>query len=492
MADSKISALTSKATPIGADITNILDSAAANADKKVTLASLPVSTATQTAIDAKVTDAIVNGVTTVAPSQNAVFDALALKEDVANKDTDGTLAANSDTKYASQKATKTYADTKAALAGATFTGNISVVKAAGNSDITIEAAAATDAKDLSFKTGGLHRFVLRVDAAADNLNLRRYDDAGAFIDSPIQITRSTGAVQVDGSTLSTNTTAPNATVPVATIAATNSASDVDVALVSKGTGAILAQVPDSTSTGGNKRGTNAVDLQMNRTTAAMVASGNYSFVVGSRNSASGTYSAAFGFNNTASAQSAIAIGNGCSASANGSFAAGVSSSANGVNSTAMGNGALTGILQGVYAYASGFFAGAGDSQFRMWDIKASTTDATATQLTLAGISAGSTSRVLLSNNTAFAFQGVIVGKQSGSTNCVAWKIEGLIVRGANAASTTLVGTPTITAIDNTAAWGTPTVTADTTNGTLKVEVVGSAATNIRWTCTLRTTEILYA
>lgn len=31
-------------------------------------------------------------------------------ENVANKDTDGTLAANSDTKYASQKATKTYAD----------------------------------------------------------------------------------------------------------------------------------------------------------------------------------------------------------------------------------------------------------------------------------------------------------------------------------------------------------------------------------------------
>jgi hypothetical protein len=36
----------------------------------------PVSTAQQSAIDAKVTDAIADGVTTVAPSQNAVFDAL--------------------------------------------------------------------------------------------------------------------------------------------------------------------------------------------------------------------------------------------------------------------------------------------------------------------------------------------------------------------------------------------------------------------------------
>jgi len=42
-------------------------------------ANKPVSTAQQTAIDAKVADSITNGVTTIAPSQNAVFDALALK-----------------------------------------------------------------------------------------------------------------------------------------------------------------------------------------------------------------------------------------------------------------------------------------------------------------------------------------------------------------------------------------------------------------------------
>lgn len=83
---------------------------------------------------AAVADAIVNGVVDVAPSQNAVFDALALKEDLANKDTDGTLAANSDTKYASQKATKTYVDTSVGavpaawkLSGNAGTGGASVV-----------------------------------------------------------------------------------------------------------------------------------------------------------------------------------------------------------------------------------------------------------------------------------------------------------------------------------------------------------------------------
>jgi hypothetical protein len=52
-------------------------------------------------------------------------------ESSANKDTDGTLAADSDTKYASQKATKTYADTKLA-------------KSANLSDLANAAAARTN------------------------------------------------------------------------------------------------------------------------------------------------------------------------------------------------------------------------------------------------------------------------------------------------------------------------------------------------------------
>ena len=55
MPNSKISALPSKAVPIGADITNILDSASANADKKITLSSLPISTTAQTALNLKLT-----------------------------------------------------------------------------------------------------------------------------------------------------------------------------------------------------------------------------------------------------------------------------------------------------------------------------------------------------------------------------------------------------------------------------------------------------
>ncbi len=62
-----------------------------------------------------------DGVTAVSPSKNAVYDkieavvtSVAASELLANKDTDGTLATNSDTKYPSQKAAKTYMDAKVA------------------------------------------------------------------------------------------------------------------------------------------------------------------------------------------------------------------------------------------------------------------------------------------------------------------------------------------------------------------------------------------
>ena len=78
---------------------------AANSDSKIA-----TQKATKTYADSKVEDAINDGTTDKAPSENAVFDALALKIPTSYLDTDGTLAANSDSKIASQKATKTYVD----------------------------------------------------------------------------------------------------------------------------------------------------------------------------------------------------------------------------------------------------------------------------------------------------------------------------------------------------------------------------------------------
>ena len=71
--------------------------------------------------------------------------------------------------------------------------------------------------------------------------------------------------------------------------------DMDIALAAKGTGATLAQVPDGTATGGDKRGIYATDWQKRRTLSTQVASGTYSFVGGGQNNiANGNYSVVCG------------------------------------------------------------------------------------------------------------------------------------------------------------------------------------------------------
>jgi hypothetical protein len=107
-------------------------------------------------------------------------------------------------------------------------------------------------------------------------------------------------------TFSVSSAVPNATVNVAKIASAVSTTDGDIALSPKGTGAILAQVPDGTSAGGNKRGGGAVDWQIIRSLSESVASGSGSVISG-------------GFYNKSTAdQSVVAGGSANAATGNGS------------------------------------------------------------------------------------------------------------------------------------------------------------------------------
>jgi hypothetical protein len=120
-----------------------------------------------------------------------------------------------------------------------------------------------------------------------------------------------------------------------------------------------------------------------------------------------------------------------------------------------------------------------------------TTDATPEALTSNNAAAGTTNQVILPNNSAYAFHGTIVARQQASqgTASAAWKIEGLIRREGNAGATVLVNSAT-TVLDNTPDWG-MALSANTTNGGLKIEVTGAAATNIRWVATVHTSEVTY-
>lgn len=364
-----------------------------------------------------------------------------------------------------------------------------------------------------------------------------YTVASLTAGTGISITPGAGSITITSTgaltnwTEAVNTAAPNATIPVVSFTATNAASSVDAALVSKGTGAILAQVPDGTSTAGNKRGSNAVDWQMARTLATHVASGARSVLSGgsgntaggadsvvsggASNTASGQYSSiAGGVFNTASGNGAtVAGGSTNTASGNRSFSGGGfsntasgswSATAGGYSNTASGDYAATiggayittrGI-EGVVAEGSGdspIATAVGVSQRRRFVLGRQTTGTTPTVLATNSSAAGATNQIILPNNSAFYFRGEVISNVTGAGNTKGWFIEGVIKRGASAASTALVGSATITSnyADAGAASWSVAVTADTTNGGLAITVTGQAATTIRWVADVKTTEVTF-
>ena len=232
-----------------------------------------------------------------------------------------------------------------------------------------------------------------------------------------------------------------------------------------------------------------------------VASGDWSFVGGGiKNVASGTYSSNSGGNsNTASGQNSF-IGAGF-----GNTSSGFSSIVGGGNSN-LANSTYSAILGGFYgtsrsiqgntvfpASVAPFGNGAGLSQSALLILGKQTTDATASALTSDGGAASGTNQVILPNNSAYYFKGSVIANVTGAANGAAWSIEGAIMRGANAASTVLIDTPSVNRVACSAgatAW-VVAVTADTTNGGIAVTVTGVASTTIRWVAKLETTEVTF-
>lgn len=353
-----------------------------------------------------------------------------------------------------------------------------------------------------------------------------------------------------------STAAPNATVPVDSLTAVSAATNADFAILPKGSGAILADIPDSTTVGGNKRGPFATDLQGGtRLISDQVASGDYSTIAGGRSnkasgnesiSAGGYFNVASGYqssvlggtqNNAPASQStvsggqsntasggfsAVGGGQGNSASAFSAFVPGgyanvasnnytmavghfnTSSGSNsgtfgqnnissGTSSYAIGQYASTNSINNRISIASGAFAAAGDCQISKFILKVATTENTATDITTNGGGYANGT-----NNQ------IILSNQS------AFRFKGSIV-GKQSGSTnsavwdidgfivrganqaaTTLNIANVTLVQNTPAWGIPTLAADTTIGCLRVQVTGAAATNIRWIANIETTEVIYA
>jgi len=133
--------------------------------------------------------------------------------------------------------------------------------------------------------------------------------------------------------------------------------NIPLVLQPKGTGALQAQLTDSTATGGNARGANAVDWQTVRAAATQVASGAYSVLCGggsygspAGNTAAGT--AGFvggGWANTTGTQASVVVGG------NNNTATALNASILGGGSNTASLGAYPAIVGGQSNTAAGYY-----------------------------------------------------------------------------------------------------------------------------------------
>ena len=239
--------------------------------------------------------------------------------------------------------------------------------------------------------------------------------------------------------------------------------------------------------GGSSNAANAISSTVVGGSSNNVTSGGTrgGIVSGQSNTVSSTNSCVIGgSSNSASANPTVVVG-GNNNLADAALSA-VVGGAYGTTRAIVGNAILP-------ASNSPIASAAGVSQSALLVLGVATTNATATVLRSNTSAAGTTNQVILPNNSAYTFQGTCIANVTGGSTTSGWKFEGVIKRGANAASTTLVAavTPTVIAQDVAAATWALAITADTTNGGIAVTVTGAAATTIRWVSRIETTEVTF-
>jgi len=227
---------------------------------------------------------------------------------------------------------------------------------------------------------------------------------------------------------------------------------------------------------------------------ASTASGGAAVSLGGAN-ASGNYSLASGFG-TASGIGSIALGGayvaGAIASANYSFATGNTVLANGIYGVALGNYSSNkgigsrislGCLQDIAPYVQG------NSQTSIGVNTIQTSGNTASSLLVYN---STVIALPLQNNEGIRVKGSIIGKQSASTNICSYDFDCVIVRGTTAGSTVIHISNMLPVWDNINVTTIPSLIADTTNGGLDIKSGGKAATTIKWTASIYSTESILA
>jgi hypothetical protein len=208
---------------------------------------------------------------------------------------------------------------------------------------------------------------------------------------------------------------------------------------------------------------------------------------GSSNTTSNTYATVAGGQlNVASGTNSF-IGGGFANAANGSYSV-IPGGYQGTNR----------LVYGAFNYASGQFANKGDAQIGNYVYRLSNATGTIVYLTTDGTGTRSATNqaVISTNNYAYAFRMLIVGRNStNNTDSASFQVTGMI---ANAGGTvSIVGTPVVTSIGATtgatsagwAATGTITISADTTNKALSIGITQTTTDTLHWVARVDTIEV---
>jgi hypothetical protein len=251
-------------------------------------------------------------------------------------------------------------------------------------------------------------------------------------------------------------------------------------------------------------------------TTTSFADGAHSFSMGNACGVDGDYAWGAGLTITASGNHSFCKGQSCTATANRTFVHGIT-----INCTAAGAVGIGNTIDnaGRYSLASGLRHNIGsaghyttmigasgdtniDTAFVHGGGRIATGDANdgaaqAVQYILHGITTNATqteilteedARLVLPDDSTWTFEMLITARRSDANDeSAAYRIFGCIDRNTGVATTALVGSLTTDTIEDTVAWNV-TVDADTTNGSLRIQVTGEASKTIRWVATVRTTQ----
>lgn len=289
------------------------------------------------------------------------------------------------------------------------------------------------------------------------------------------------------------------TTEVCAVIAANT-TNANLVIAPNGTGGIIADIPDGTSTGGNARGDNAVDLQIARRAATHVASGANSFIGGGQtNTASGSNSVVCGGGINSTSSNNIASG------ANSSIVGGERNRASGNYSSIPGGFAATANMYGQFSIGSGpigAVSGARNAQTSNIRFYREITGTTITELFLDGSSIRAIidiSENSASNARAWRAQIDVIAicATAGGTTVLNDVFAGSYHAAIKRVGTTtsLVGTVSVTNEVSDASMSTSVVTidADDTNEALRIQftppTTAAAGTVIRVVATAYLTEV---